>query len=327
MPYHSLSGTATDAADFFTILQNFLVASGYTLHDDQTALATPYFVVFSPGESGREDIYLQFIYYNTTQIRVTANQYWNAQTHTGVNPAYYATYCYIRVRDTPFLFWLYADLDHLFPVTKDGATYYGFYAGILKRYWSGQIGVTQAAVNAGSEITLALDDVSFLVPDRDYIIKDDANIHRVRITTVDSAGQTIKLAVLPTNMTAGAKIGEDPQPVIISRYNAPGDFYALNRFDGYQSATTQNGICRAGDGGSAEYAAGDARYGLTTLFPWFACHSTNTFKELRGQLIEVFQIGQGDLDSEYLLNVGLDQYRVFDLNGAGWCAVREVTGV
>jgi hypothetical protein len=57
------------------------------------------------------------------------------------------------------------------------------------------------------------------------------------VTAVDTAStpNTVTLANLVNTYAAGAKIGEDPQPVIVGRNQMPGTFYALNRFDGWTS--------------------------------------------------------------------------------------------
>ncbi len=80
-----------------------------------------------------------------------------------------------------------------------------------------------------------------------YLIKDDANIERVQVTARDtgSTPNTITIATLVSGYAAGAKIGEDPQPVIIGRNTMPGNCYALNRWNGWASATGQTGSCGA----------------------------------------------------------------------------------
>ena len=132
MTYHSTSGTAASSADFLVKLKDFLVTTcGWTLHDDGSATANPYFVLRSFGESGAEDIYLQLINDSgTDRISVHAFLYWDAGAHTGVKEAYYSSQTYLRTVDaSSFFYWVYADLDHFFVVTKVVATYYGQYSG------------------------------------------------------------------------------------------------------------------------------------------------------------------------------------------------------
>ena len=137
MAYHSIQGLAHGRLDLLNQLRTFLVTTtGWTLHDDQSADPQPYFVFKSHGESGAEDVYLQFRISTTSgRIHVAAFQYWIAATHTGVNEASHTSYTYLRVEDSAdFIFWLFADLDHVFVVTKLVSTYYGRYSGWLKRF-------------------------------------------------------------------------------------------------------------------------------------------------------------------------------------------------
>lgn len=66
------------------------------------------------------------------------------------------------------------------------------------------------------------------------------------------------------------------------------------------------------------------RYGTTILFPWLASMSGSAaYQELRGELIEIFAVGGGNVASEDTIQIGMDSYRVFNLTTGGWCAVKE----
>lgn len=328
MAYHSVSGTANNTADMLVRLKDFLVTTcGWTLHDDGSALSDPYYVLKSVGESGMEDIYIQFINDASADcISVKGSLYWNASTHTGVKMAHSSGTTVISTKDSAqFLYWLYGDLDHVFVVTKITATYYGHYSGIIKRYWSGAVAITQAAVNAGSNVAIQVNDASLFNSGSHYIIKDDANIERVQVTARDteSTPNTITVASLAAAYASGAKVGEDPQPVIIGRNNMPGSFYALNKWNGWTSASGQTGNCGAANGGFSGYADPDVRYGLTIMFPWLVAMTSTGNEELRGELIEVYSIGSGAGDSEDVLDLGTATYKMFNLSNAGWCAIKE----
>lgn len=329
MAYHSIQGLAHGRLDLLNQLRTFLVTTtGWNLHDDQSADPQPYFVFKSHGESGAEDVYLQFRISTTSgRIHVAAFQYWIAATHTGVNEASHTSYTYLRVEDSAdFIFWLFADLDHVFVVTKLISTYYGHYSGLLKRFWSGAIALTQAAVTAGSGVVLQVNDATVVTPGQDYVIKDDAGIERVRVSAIDTAvtPNTITVETLVRDYASGAKIGEDPQPVVNSYYNAPGTFYAVNKFDGWTSASGQQGRCGAANGGLQGETDPEMRYGTTILFPWLASMSGSAvYQELRGELIEIFSVGGGNVASEDTIQIGTDSYRVFNLTTGGWCAVKE----
>ncbi len=329
MAYHSASGTATNTADLLTKLKDFLVTTcGWTLHDDGSAQAEPYYVLKSIGESGNEDIYIQIINdtANADCISVKGYLYWNAATHTGVKVVFSSGATIISTKDSAqFLYWLYADLDHVFVVTKITATYYGHYSGVIKRFWSAQTAISQGAVAAGSNVVVQVDDASLLTVNKYYLIKDEANIERVQVTARDtgSTPNTITIASLVSGYAAGAKIGEDPQPVIIGRNTMPGNCYALNKWNGYTSATGQTAVCGAVNATFAGYCDPDVRYGLVTMFPWLAANSSTGNEELRGELIEVYSIGSGAGDSEDVIDLGTSTYKMFNISSAGWCAIKE----
>ena len=328
MAYHSTSGTASNTADFLVRLKDFLVGTvGWTLRDDRSGDAEPSYVLASAGESGAEDIFLRFVNDAAAdRIAVRAYLYWDAATHAGVKEAFNTSYTYIKTVDaSAFLYWIYADMDHVFIVTKIAAVYYAHYCGILKRFWSGAVAVTQAAASPGAGVTLQVNDASIFRVGGYYLIKDNAGIERVQVTAVDTVASpnTVTLASLVAAYALGAKIGEDPQPVVVGHYQSPGSFYAINKFDGWASATGQTGSCGAAHGGFQTASNPDQRQGLITLFPWLAAHTTAAYKELRGELIEVYAHGGGITDSEDVLDLSGVTYKIFNLSGPGWCAVKE----
>lgn len=329
MSYHSTFGTANNTADLLVKLKDFLVTTcGWTLHDDGSGQSEPYYVLKSSGESGMEDIYIQFINdtASTDYISVKGYLYWNAATHVGVKIVFSSGATAISTKDSAqFLYWLYGDLDHVCVVTKVVATYYLHYSGIIRRYWSGAVAITQAAVSAGSNVVVQVNDASLFTTGSYYIIKDDANIERVQVTARDtvSTPNTITITSLVAAYASGAKVGEDPQPVIIGRNNMPANFYALNKWNGYTSATGQTGNCGAANATFAGYADPDARYGLVIMFPWLVAMTSTSNEEVRGELIEVYSIGSGGGDSEDVLDLGTATYKMFNLTGGGWCAIKE----
>lgn len=326
MAYHSTAGTADNTADFMATMQSFLVNTvGWNLHDDGSAAASPFFVFNSSGESGREAVCL-YLNRNATANRlyIRAYQSWDNQAHQGNNGAYHASYVYSRTSEIPFLFWIFADLDHWFLVTKVGATYYGQYSGLIQRNWSSDLALTQATVGRGNNVTVPVDDARFLETGRDYFLAGTSEFERVTVTAVDTDAtpHQVTLAALPTDFAEGARLGEDPLPVIVSRHNTPGPFYALNWASGYSSTSGQSGDCRSVESTIADWSGGDDRFGLTMMYPWFVAHGSSGVAENRGQLIGVYKIGTNNVDSEDTILHAGTQYRVFNLNGAGFCAVR-----
>ena len=329
MAYQSIQGTASGRLDLLNKIKDFLVTTvGWTLHDDQSADARPYYVFKSTGESGAEDIYLRFqIGQSSGRLEVAAFQYWDNTTQTAVNEGFSSSYNYIRAEDTAdFIYWLYADLDHVFVVSKIVSTYYGHYSGSIKRFWSSAVAITQTAIVNGSAVVAQVNDASIFTPNQHYIIKDDANIERIKITAIDTVAtpNTVTIETLVSDYAAGAKIGEDPQPVITGYYNMPSTFYAVNKFDGWTSASGQRGRCGAAHGNLQSDTDPEQRYGTTILFPWLvSMNGADSYQELRGELIEIYATGGANVASEDTVEIGSDSYRVFNLSGGGWCAIKE----
>ncbi|CAM2066695.1 hypothetical protein SCOR_15050 [Sulfidibacter corallicola] len=327
MAYHSTAGTAQNSRDLMTILRQYLTDTvGWTLHDSQND-ASPYFVVTATGESGKEDIYLYVSDdNNANRLGVRAYHYWNQASHQGTKPAYNSSYTYIRTSDgTPFLYWIFADLDHWFLVTKLGATYYGQYSGLISRFWSGEVAVAQSTLDTGTEVVAQVDDANHFEIGKPYLIRDNVDIERVEVTAIDTAStpHTVTLANVSRSFVVGSKIGEDPAPLIVGSNDSPSRFYATNRFDGYSGNSSHQGECKAADGGLAGSSNHDKRYGLTVMYPWLTAHTSQGYNELRGQLIEVYSVGSTNLDSEDVIQQGTETFRVFNLSSAGFCAVRE----
>lgn len=329
MAYFSTQGTASGRLDLLSRIRDFLVTTvGWTLHDDQSADAMPYYIFKSVGESGAEDIYLRFqIGTSAGRIEVSAFQYWDNASHTGVHEAFYSSYTYIQAQNTAdFIYWFYADLDHVFVVSKVVSTYYGHYSGSIKRFWSSAIAVTQTDTVSGSAVVAQVNDASVFTPGQPYLIKDNANIERIRITAIDtdSTPNTVTIETLVKDYSNGAKMGEDPQPVITGYCNMPSSFYAVNKFDGWSSANGQRGRCGAAHGNLQSDCDPEHRYGTTILFPWLvSMNGSDSYQELRGELIEIYATGGANTASEDTIEIGSDSCRVFNLSSGGWCAIKE----
>jgi len=167
-----------------------------------------------------------------------------------------------------FIYWLYADLDHVFVVSKIVSTYYGHYSGSIKRFWSSTVVITKTAIVNGSVVVAQVNDASIFTPDQHYIIKDDASIERIKIIAIDTVAtpNIVIIEIFASDYATGTKIGEDPQPVITGYYSMPNTFYAVNKFDGWSSITGQAGSSATAYGNFQNASNQDKRYGLLTMF-------------------------------------------------------------
>jgi hypothetical protein len=327
MANHSSYGTASNTADMLTKLKNFLTTTcRWTLWDDGMGQAQPYFVVFSAGESGHEDIYLQFIDdASADRIAVRGGLYWDAATHTLIKPVYSASTTIVTSDASSFTYWMFGSLDRIAVVTRIGSNYYVHYSGLIKRFWSDRIAITQQAALAGSNVVVPVNDASVLSPGKYYYIKDNANIARIQVTATDavSSPNTVTVASLATGYAAGAKIGEDPQPVAVGYMNM-GQCLLLNRSDGYASQSGHVAYVRDFSSYQIQASDPDARYQMVAMFPVFVTSESSGVDELRGELIDLFSIGPGAGVSEDVIDLGTSTYKMFNLTGtSSWVAVRE----
>lgn len=247
---------------------------------------------------------------------------------TGVNEASRTSYTYLRVEDSAdFIFWLFADLDHVFVVTKLVSTYYGHYGGLLKRFLVGAVALTQAAVTAGSGVVLQVNDATVVTPGQDYVIKDDAGIERVRVSAIDTAVTPNTITV--RNPRSGLRLGgQDRRGPAAGRQQLlqrAGHLLRREQVRRLDFRVRPAGPLRRGQRRApGRNRSGDALRHHHPLFPGSPrCPGSAAYQELRGELIEIFSVGGGNVASEDTIQIGTDSYRVFNLTTGGWCAVKE----
>lgn len=328
MAYHSTSGMANNTADFFSRFRSFIIGTvGWTVLAEDLGAANPFLYVSSAGESAKESIYLLFDKYVSTADKICVRQslWWNSGTSTPVQPAGIASYNYIGTKDSAtFPYWIYADLDHIVVVTRIATSYYGFYLGIPKRYWSANMALTQAEISAGTNVVIPVDDASYFKVGQYYQIINRDKFERMQVTAVDTASspQTITAATLANGYAVGAKVGEDVAPVMIPRDSQLAQMHTASRFNGWNTSVID--ITTSGSsGGAYQYAVNDCRYNLIGIFPlWASCGNSGNI-EVRGQLIEVYETSTIWGVSEDVIDAGGGiTYKFFYIASRG-LAIRE----
>lgn len=329
MAYRSTSGLADNTTDFFAKFRSFIVdTAGWTMLAGDMAVANPYLHIYSPGESGKETIYLVFDKFAATADKVCVRQalWWNPGTSTFSQLAGTTGYNYIATRDSAtFPYWIYADLDHIVVVVRIGTGYQGFYFGIVKRYWSANMALTQADMSAGSNVVVPVDNASYFKAGLYYQIINRDKFERMQITAVDTVAtpNTIIIATLANAYVAGARVGEEVAPVMISRSDTSlTQLHTSSRYTGWNASLIDVSV--AGSAGSAyNSSANDCRYNLIGIFPyWTYCNNTGN-TEIRGQLIEVYETATSWGVSEDVIDAGNGfTYKYFYIGSKGF-AIRE----
>lgn len=175
-----------------------LYDSSYAVDEDHPRL-NDWFVIFSPGESGRENMYILCKWGTTTGFLFQGYLYWNITTHVGVLD--YGVYSYsLTIADTisnPQL-WIYGDLDFVFFAEATSTNGQNNAFGKLKStFESEDIGYCSSSITSGSDrtITVDIDLPADWVVGAGVFIWDMAHIEKVTIKTVNFSAKTITVDV------------------------------------------------------------------------------------------------------------------------------------
>lgn len=188
---------------------------GWTLHDsnyavDQNNIRTnDWFVIYSPGESGGDDLYFRCTYL-TNYIKIEGFLNWNASTNAGVQQYNTASNWSIADADVPIL-WIYGDLDSIFGISRQksgSSNYYPVAFGKATNTKYSQATVTcSGALSAGSGVTINVGTVpaSWQAGDKVFIRDQD----RIDLITISSKTASAIVADLANSYAAGAKLCAD----------------------------------------------------------------------------------------------------------------------
>jgi len=329
LAYHSTSGIANNTADFFSRFRSFIIGTvGWSVLAEDLGVANPYLYLSSSGENGKETVYLLFDKFTANADKICVRQalWWNPGTSTPVLPAGSTGYNYVATKDSvTFPYWIYADLDHIVFVTRIGTTYNAYYFGTVKRYWSSNMALTQADVSAGSSVVVPVDDASYFKTGQYYQIINRDKFERMQITAADTGAtpNTITVASLANAYVAGARVGEDVAPVVMSRSDtALVQMHTASRYTGWNASLIDVQVAGSA-GGAYGSVANDCRYNLIGVFPYWAYCNTTGHIEIRGQLIEIYETSTSWGVSEDVIDAGSGiTYKFFNMGSKGF-AIRE----
>lgn len=222
MAYANLvSQACTNNAEVFKRVRDFLckrngsydystTGIGWTLHDavyaaDQDNVAFgDYFVAYSPGEDGDQDLYVK-VTYTSGYVNIHIYLYWNNSTHAGVTAASTANN-WTNTNSTASTLWVYGDLDSVVFIAKYGTTYYTVISGHCPdSLFATGVATSAASVSSGSGVVVAVDAVpSGWVSGRKIYIRDNANIEIVTISSID--GTNVTISSISASYLAGCKL-------------------------------------------------------------------------------------------------------------------------
>jgi len=136
-----------------------LFDSSYAADEDNPAI-NDYFVVYSPGESGDEDIFFKIVWISGS-IRASSCLAWNPTAHTSTT--LYNANAFIALAETgaSYALWLYGDLDACVVVNTlaTNITQTGYFGKLLPTldHVTGETATCSSALSAGSDVSITVD--------------------------------------------------------------------------------------------------------------------------------------------------------------------------
>ena len=212
----------------------------YAVDEDNPQLGD-YFVMFSAGESGDEDLYIYVEWYSG-DLKIRGYQSWDPSTHTG-SARYYsnAANLFLEETVTAIYFNIYGDLDWLMPHYKNASLdhrscFFGAVDCAVEEV-NRDVATCSSALTAGSDVSITVDSVP-----SDWEVGSELFIrttHTDNMATVEMEYITIKTLVgntitadLTKNYTADSKL------CVFVAYLSP---TSINCITGYNVLFTPSG--------------------------------------------------------------------------------------
>jgi len=147
--------------DYSTTGIGWALFDSYYATNEDNPVTNDWFVIYSPGESGKGDLYYRFKYV-LNFVSVHGFQSWDSVTHTGSNQ-YCTTNNWSMADAGSKTLWIYGDLDVVSCINKvTTADYDLIWCGKLMPVWEGQSGecaVCSSALGLGSDVSITVDAV------------------------------------------------------------------------------------------------------------------------------------------------------------------------
>ena len=185
----------------------------YAVDEDNPQLGD-YFVIFSAGESGDEDLYFKFEWVSG-YFKIRGYQSWDPSTHAGANVYNTSNNMTFAETLTSSYISIYGNLDFVVSIQDDSGTYWhGVCFGKIEKPsedFDETVATCSSTLTAGSDVSIALDSVpSSWKVGSEVIIR---TIHTDNMATVEVEYITIKTIVgntitadLTNNYTANSKL-------------------------------------------------------------------------------------------------------------------------
>lgn len=306
-----------------------LFDASYAVDEDNPQL-NDWFVIYSPGESGNEDLFFHFSWVSS-HINVKGYQAWNPSTNTG-SSRYYCNSSNLQFWEayTNMDLCIHGDLDFVFAcIEYAGGTYYPLTFGKLEppnATLDTDTATCSTTLTAGSDVSIVLDVVpsgwyeGCEVEIRTTHTDNVSTVYMEHIVVKTISGNTIT-ADLSYNYTSGAKLSA------FNCYYAQGGTQFMNA--GYCMFTPAEGVNPGGGlynlsliSTAVDPCDFEDRYVLSQIF--FQATTTGwplaVFKHIRflGVITSPMIVGDRVVDQNG------DYWRIYTVYSAKYIAVREV---
>lgn len=226
MAYQMSEGLAQNSADFIKKLRDFVITTtGWTSVQDTvltTGASASYFAASSTGESGQDSNVIRFIRQNANGVTGLGYLSWAAgsgKVLAGSTATTAASGTYVTTDDnSPFWYWMFGSLDRIIVITQTGSRLGlsdAMYVGSYTRARSTQVATCTNAPAAGTSVTFSTTNTAFFTVGKRYTIADANNFESPKVTAI-SAGVSVTLDILNNSYAIGARLGEDPRPLLVT---------------------------------------------------------------------------------------------------------------
>lgn len=217
---------------------------GWTLHDssyatdEDTLTANDYVVFTSPGENGRQALYVQFVF-QATYIKMQGWLYWNNSTHAGVQQIG-ASSNTIYTPAGACTLWVLGDLDAFYVANTNGGTNYLVGCGCIKPgdgFYDNTIAIAPSAVSTGTSVVVPVDVVPAAWAAGKKLYHWDSG--GVSIVVIEAVGaSSVTLASVGTGKLAGSRLAADLGVFCSFSNNFASPYVVANRTTGATSAAS-----------------------------------------------------------------------------------------
>lgn len=368
MAYYTTQGVAQNTADFCKKLYTALVTGGgWTVVQDASfstggAVSTnTYLVLSSAGESGNDNNVIMLQRSNSNFLNTLGCLSYTSGGPPGTRKGMagslsttFGTGTGVTADDGgAFYYWIFSSLDRVVIFTSTPSrlgVLDAAYLGSYTRARSTQVATCSNAPAAGTSVLFNTANTAYFTVGKRYTICDASNFESPKVTAIN-AGVSVTLDVLNNSYVSGARLGEDPRPMIVTVGSSTMGWGSANWMVAppmRQSASptgTTTGIAAAeffvdtitpaflertgdfaGTDGGPDGGGGLTASGLVNLWPLFVYDASLLVGGYLGTLTEVFLVPRAAAVTDDTITVGGSTYHFINTAAGNTATASGVSG-